>query len=359
MQRICLTILFLIYFLPTQALADDEPITLRHAIIAYHNENYESAYEQMRKYLPLGSPDAAYYLGIFSIEELGTDYDPVKSVGYLRAAKAWRHEGAEGLLAQIEPHLNAEELAAAEAFYQALQAQLVLPIGRARLDTRDVEYRQATRRAQPDYPLHYVRMGIQSWVEVTQVIGKHGRVLASAVLNDPMTDFTRGYRRVERQWRYPAGDDIQYTRVTLVYNIDLNTAESLKAIEDAFNRVLPLAEAGVPEQQMFLAGMARTRDQDGNPYPILESFRPEHWYDRAARGGYPPAQRIMALLYMSETWAEYLIAHDDLTVMTFYGVLLHHLAADETKRARGIELLQLAAAAGDDRAKTILADIEA
>lgn len=339
------------------AAANDEPITLRHAIIDYRDGNYESAYEQMLKYLPLGSPDAAYYLGVFSIEELGTDYDPVKSVGYLRAAKAWRHEGAEDLLVQIEPHLSAEELAAAEAFYTKLQDELIVARSAGWLERRDRESRPARRRAQPEYPPHYGRQGLQTWVNIVQVVGKRGQVLASTVLNEPMTDFTRNYRRVEPQWRYTAGDQIQYTRVILAYHLDLNTAEDLKAIQAAFDRVLPLAEAGVPEQQMFLGGLAMTRDRNNEPYPMLADYRPWVWYDRAARGGYQPAQHFMALNFYSQTWAQYLIDQGDLTVMTFHGAQLYDRAADDAARARGLQLLEQAAAAGDERAAAILADI--
>ncbi|MCH8502271.1 MAG: hypothetical protein LAT77_10230 [Aliidiomarina sp.] len=357
MQRICFTFLFLIYLLPIQALADAEPITLRHAIIDYRDGNYESAYDQMLKYLPLGSPDAAYYLGVFSIEELGTDYDPVKSVGYLRAAKAWRHQSAEDLLVQIEPHLSAEELDAAEAFYTMLKDELIVARSPSWLELRDREYRPARRRAQPEYPPHYDRQGMQTWVNIVQVVSKRGHVLASTVLNEPMTDFTRNYRRVENQFRYPAADQIQYTRVLLDYRLDLNTAEELKVIQASLDRALPLAEAGVPEQQMFLGGLAMTRDRNNEPYPMLADYRPWVWYDRAARGGYQPAQHFMALQFFSQTWAQYLIDQGDLTVMTFYGAQLHNLAADDAERARGLQLLEQAAAAGDERAVAILADI--
>ncbi|MCH8492432.1 MAG: hypothetical protein LAT53_04265 [Idiomarina sp.] len=355
MRRISATFIAIAVFItctnPAQA---NEEITLRQAIQAYGQENYSSAYEQMLDYLPLGSADAAHYLGFLSIDGHGTEYDPVAAMAYFQAAKEWGHAGSAEYIAQIEPHLSAEELAAVAQQVAQLQNQLIVPHSDARFEANEFEQPERLRAVNPRYPDSKLRQGQMPWMNIAQVIGPNGKIIHATRMSSTTNDVFAAYRRVQGRWRYAESERISVRFLHMAFFIYMSTKEEQDTYEKAFNKVYPLAVAGLPEHQMYLADLVRQTDQNGEFFDFMEGIKRIPFLERSARGGYIHAQRIMALHYRRTVWAEYLISKGDLTTATLYGAILYSHAADPEQAQRGAELIRTAAAAGYENAQALL-----
>ncbi|RUO19668.1 hypothetical protein CWE08_09565 [Aliidiomarina iranensis] len=340
---------------PAIAQTDDER-TMRHAIMAYTEKDFSSAFAQMQAYLPLASADAAYYLGLMSIEAQGADYDPVSSLAYLQAASEWNHPDAEHMAQQIEPHLNAEELAQAEAQFAALQNQVEVLLDYERFAEKELPRPERTRARAPRYPRDYAARRMETWLTVMQVVSPEGKVITALPVENVPREFIREYNRVEGAWRYEEVEKPYPLSVRLLFEIETAKDDEYETINDIYEQTLSLAMAGVPEQQMYLTLLASTRGARLEHEGLLQaSDNSRDWLERAARGGYRTAQRYLAIHSSSRVWGEYLVSQGDLTAMAFYGTKLYTFAADPELAAYGEELVREAAAAGNENAKAILA----
>ena len=92
-----------------------------------------------------------------------------------------------------------------------------------------------------------------------------------------MTDFTRNYRRVNPNGRYTGRrpNSVYASPYVRLSNRSEYRRRPEKAIQASFDRVLPLAEAGVPEQQNVFGRLGQDKgDRNNEPYPMLADYRP-------------------------------------------------------------------------------------
>lgn len=333
----------------------DTDRTMRHAVLAYTEHDYTSAFAQMQQYLPLASADAAYYLGLMSINEQGTDYNPVSSLAYLQAAIAWKHPEAHLIADQIEPHLTTKELVRVAEELEALQQQVEVPLNRETFEKLDIERPERTRSRAPGYPRTRAMNREETWLTLMQVVSPEGKVITAMPIEKLPRDFMREYHRIESYWRYEPVEKPYPLSVRLSFSIDKASDDEYELINEVYERSYKLAMAGVPEQQMYLTLLASARggniDHQGLD-EILQNSR--DWLERAARGGYLSAQRYLAIHSQSDVWSDYLISQGDLLTMAFYGLSLYTFAAEPELSSYGEELIRKAAAAGNENAKAIL-----
>lgn len=341
-------------FISSAAIEAEENINLRHAINEFKQENYAEAYEQFLQYLPLGSPDAAYYLAYSNIDELGTEYNPIQALAYFQLANEWGHPTASEYVVQIEPHLTAAEITAANDFAALVKSKLVVPHSSAFFEITDEPLPKRLNARPPRYPREMSVAGIQSWLIMAHIVGPNGRVIFSTPLNSTLRDTMKNYLRIEDQWRYEERESFSFMTLQLDFNMDMSKSDDLKIVKKTFDDVYPLAMIGVPEHLMFLSDLSRRENQHEQEYEFMQNISAVALMERAARGGYIHAQRSLALRWRREVWAEYLINRGDLTTMTLYGALLHGRAKDPQLVKRGAALIKTAADAGYENAAALL-----
>lgn len=318
-------------------------------------ERFEDAHNVFQQLMPLGSADSAYMIGLMLIEERGTEYNPVKSLGYLLAARAWGNEQAQDIIMQIEPHLSAAELAEAN--------QLLLTLSRSvqvAFDVRDLqidaEPPEALDRVQPVLTAEIARANNHGWIEMIVAINTQGRVIAMQPLNLAHRDFLRAVTRALRGWRYAEEDSVSITTVLIDYSIGEAGEGVAVDVLNAYNEALPQASVGVTEQQVYLAGLTQALTRYGSEQ-VSELPEAHYWYERAARNGNLQAQRFLALRYVHPEWAEHLIAKGDLDVMAWHGMRLFTQSENVEQKQRGRELLESAAESGSRIAEDLLEQI--
>lgn len=356
MRRISATLIAIAVFFSgatTLAQANDE-ITLSQAIQAYGQEDYSNAYEEMLNYLHLGSPDAAHYLGFLSIDGHGTEYDPIAALAYFQVAKEWGHPDSEEYIVQIKPHLSSEELGLVAQQVAQLQNQLVVPHSDAYLEVNKIEQPKRLRAVSPRFPYNRRMAGEMPWMNLAQVISPNGNVIFATRMNTAPNDILAAYQRVERRWQYAESENISIRTLQLAFQIHMSVEGERETYQKSFDKVYPLALAGLPEHQMFLSSLLEHKDKNGEYFDFMEGIERIPFMERSARGGYIHAQRTLAIHYRREVWAEYLINKGDLTTATLYGAMLYSRAADPEKVERGAELIRTAAAAGYEKAQTLL-----
>lgn len=336
---------------PTVSAQQTDDFTVGLDLIAV--ERFEDAYEIFQQLMPLGSSDSAYMIGLMLIEERGTEYNPVKSLGYLLAARAWGNEEAEDIIVQIEPHLSAAELAEANQVLLELSRSVQVAFQTRDLQL-DAEPPEALDRVQPVLTADIARANNHGWIEVIIAINTEGRVIAMQPLNLANRDFLRAVTRAFRSWRYAEGDSVSVTSVLLDYSI--GNAEVSVDVLNAYNEALPQAKAGVTEQQVYLGGLtqALVRYESEQVRELPEAL---YWYERAARNGNLQAQRFLALRHVHPEWAEHLIAQGDADVMAWHGMRLFTQSEAAEQKQRGRELMERAAESGSSIAEDLLKNI--
>lgn len=337
----------------TDVRAEQERGTMLEAVSALANQEFAAAYNQFRKFLDLGSPDAAYNLGLLAIEGAGTEYDPVKSLAFFKAAELWGHPGAAAIAAQIEPHLNAEELTEVSAQVAQLQAAVIVPFDAEQWPRRDFQLPAPTRRNAPDYPAQAARQGIQSWLDLLQITAPNGRVITSVPVNTVHPGIFRSFKRTEGSWRFERGEQVLVRAVRLTFSLDDET-QFVQDMKNEYVRVLPLATAGIAQNQFFLANLAALAQDNNYDAPELRSVDVQMWLERAARGGHVQAQRYLAMRYGRKEWADHLIARDDLITQTYYGMQMYTYGGTAEVRAEGERLVRDASSRGEAHAREII-----
>lgn len=323
------------------------------AVTALANQEFSAAYNQFRQFLDLGSPDAAYNLGLLAIEGAGTEYDPVKSLAFFKAAERWGHPGAAAIAEQIEPHLTADELADVRRQVDQLQAAVKIPFEVAQWPRRSMQFPEPTRREVPEYPAQAARDGIQSWLDLLQITAPNGRVITSVPLNTVHPGIFRSFKRSEGRWRYGNADQILLRSLRITFQLD-NEEQFVADMESEFARVLPLATAGIAQNQFFLANLAALAQDMNYASEQLRNVDVKMWLERAARGGHVPAQRYLAMRFGRKEWGEYLIAQDDLITQTYYGFQLYTYGATAELRAEGERLIRDASSRGEAHAREVI-----
>jgi len=333
--------------------AEERRGTMLDAVTALANQDFSTAYNQFRKFLDLGSPDAAYNLGLLAIEGAGTEYDPVRSLGYFKAAEQWGHPHAAEIAAQIEPHLEADEVSEARAFMQQLHSAVIVPFDVEQWPRREVRLPESTRRDVPAYPAQAARQGIQSWLDLLQITAPNGRVITSVPLNTVNPGIFRSFKRSEGRWRYASADQIMVRSLRITFQLG-DEAQFVADMESEFARVLPLATAGIAQNQFFLANLAALAQDMNYASQQLRNVDVQMWLERSARGGHVQAQRYLAMRSGNKEWGEHLIAQDDLITQTYYGFQLYTYGATPELRAEGERLIRDASSRGEAHAREVI-----
>jgi|GEM_PF-2186842 len=340
------------------AAASDEGLTTTDALLYMADEQHEKAYKTFRQFLPFGSQDAAYHLGMLSIEGNGTDYDPIKALGYLYAARDWGSEEATEIIEQIEPHLSDAEREEAERKASDLSDAVIIDH-----DTRgkhldaDKERRKPVERVTPRYPDNLARSGDQGWVYLLLAIDKSGSVVDSISLNNPDKDMERSSQRALRRWEYEKGEAVETATVMLNFEMHANPGGNVGPYNQAYERLLPVAELGRADAQFFMASLLLSSASNFDDFLGADDSS-AGWLSRSAANGYTPAQRSLALANMHDGWARYLIAQGDTETMAWYGARLVTDAEDSTVREEGRTLVEQAAEAGYRPARRLLAALD-
>ena len=340
-------------FMQSQA---NEAQNFTNGLALIQNEQHAKAFDVFATLLPLGSGDAAYLMGMMKIEELGVDYDPVGSLALLKAARAWGARSAADVIAQIEPHLSAEELAQAEQ--QSAQYLDALQISfRNQRFAGEAISREATRRAEPEFPERHIHEGNHGWMDLILGIDSRGRIMAAQPLNNADRWHVRAFNQVAPRWRFEPSDSVSIQTLRFNYSLTPQNEEELIAdIQQGFNNSLQLANAGVTEQQMRLGGLTQYW-LEYEPEAAERLPPAQYWYERAARNGNVLAQRYLAISEAHVEWAEYLIAKGDLDVMVWHGMRLVTETDDAEQQARGKKLIDDAGRAGHQVARDFLRHI--
>ncbi len=333
---------------PTVLAQQTEDFTVGLDLLAL--ERFEDAHTVFQQLMPLGSSDAAYMIGLMLIEERGVEYNPVASLGYLFAARAWGNEQAQEIIEQIEPHLSAAEKAEANQLLVELNRSVQVSFQAEDLNL-DMPPPEAINRPTPRMTSEVALSGNHGWLEVIIGINPEGRIVAMQPLNAADRNFLREAGRAFQRWRYTESENVSITTVSINYTQMSSDAEAdvLSAYNDALNQ----ANAGVTEQQVYLGGLteALVRYESEQVDALPEAF---YWYERAARNGNIQAQRLLALRYVHPAWAEYLITQGDIDVMAWHGMRLLMHAESAEQRERGRELLENAAEAGSSIAEELI-----
>lgn len=315
-------------------------------------EQYENAFAIFQNLMPLGSSDAAYMLGLMSIEERGTEYNPVASLAYLRAARAWGNGQAQAMIEQIEPHLSAAELAEADEYYAKLNSEVAVAFQARDIDL-DSEPPEATSQPNPQISQEIAFAGDYGWLEVIIAISPEGKIVAMQPLNTAHRDFLAASGRAFRDWQYEESEKVSITTLVLDYTMGNPNIDAQADVLEAYNQASRQANVGVTEEQFYVGGLTEALERYGSEQ-VAELPAAFYWYERAARNGNLQAQRFLALRYTHPEWAEHLIAKGDIDVMAWHGTRLLAEASSADERQRGRELLERAAEAGSSVAEDLL-----
>ena len=314
---------------------------LYSAVAATEKKDFERAFELYRELAELGQSNAQENLAVMYVNGEGVKRDNV--LGYAWAAIAKEGGGGEaaaGIIAQLEPHLNAaarSRVAEVQArFGKAALQERLLP---KPYDPEAKPKRVCTVRvpANPDafYPRDAKREGISGSVVVEAMVAPDGSARSVRVWNSfPVGAFDEAGRRVALSNAYKPPIE---NGVAVPCRIRFKVKFGLRDVGDP---------TSLSREQQKLLSDARARAEEGDPRsqlsyglaldmslgPSDKTKRPIEWYVKAAQGGLPAAQYLVGRQLLS--------------------------AADgglEPDHSKGIAWLQMAADAGQSDAQTLLA----
>jgi uncharacterized protein len=321
--------------------APDAKADLHAAEAAADAKDFARAFELFRELAELGHTGAQENLAVMYVNGEGVKRDNV--LGYAWAAIAKEGGGgaaAAGILAQLEPHLNA----AARSRVAEVQAQF----GKAALQERllpkpyvpgTVGKRPCTMRSVVDpntfYPPNAKRQEISGTVLVEARVAPDGRARnVRAVYSLPAGVFDEAGRRVALANTYaPPVDNGVAVACTIRFKVNFSIryesgrAAAITEQPKILSDVRANAEAGDPQSQLNY-GLALEMRSDLN----IDKERPSDWYLKAAQGGIPSAQFLVGRQLIAAAEAG--------------------LEPDDRK---GLTWLQMAADAGQADAQTALA----
>jgi TonB family protein len=304
-------------------------------------KDFARAFELFRELAELGHTSSQENLAVMYVNGEGVKRDNV--LGYAWAAMAKEGGGGEaaaGIIAQLDPHLNA----AARARVAELQAQF----GNAALQERllpktyapdAVGTRPCRMRSVADpnafFPVDLKRRGVSGTVLVEATVAPDGRARNVRALHSvPAGAFNEAGRRVALSNVYtPPVENGVKVACTIRFRVNFS-------VHAAGNGV-----AAGAEQQQILADL-RTKAKAGDPRSQLtygltlqmrtdlniDKERPVDWFLKAAQGGIPSAQYLVGRQLLAAAEAG--------------------LEPDDTK---AVTWLQMAADAGQADAQTSLA----
>jgi TonB family protein len=304
-------------------------------------KDFPRAFELFRELAELGHTRAQENLAVMYVNGEGVKRDNV--LGYAWAALAKEGGGGEaaaGIIAQLDPHMNA----AARARVAELQAQF----GKAALQERllpkpyvpgTVGKRPCGMRSVVDpnafYPVQAKRQEISGTVLVEARVAPDGRARnVRALYSLPAGVFDEAGRRVALANTYsPPVENGVAVACTIRFKVNFSIryesgrTAALTVQPEILSDIRSNAEAGDPRSQLNYGLALETRSELN-----IDKERPADWYLKAAQGGIPTAQFLVG--------RQLIIAAE---------------AGLETDDRKGLTWLQMAADAGQVDAQTVLA----
>jgi TPR repeat protein len=259
---------------------------------AYEKKDFVRSFELYRELAELGRAEAQETLAVMYVNAEGVKRDNVLGYAWARLAlEQGPHEAAQGIVAQLEPHLTD----GARAKIAALQAQL----GKEALQKSllPVERRSAPAKCTMKSPVNpndyysrdLIKRGISGYVLVSTKIWSDGRA------HDPRVEYSVPDQVFEPAGR-AVGLDTGYgahtengvaVPCTIRFKVKFYTQGSAmpEPAKDAIDDMRKAAETGDPRSQLLYAYTLQV-------YPDIETGgdRELRWFLRAAQAGLPVAQ---------------------------------------------------------------------
>lgn len=327
------------------------------------DHEYEASYQQFYELMQLGNGQAAAQLGLMTLNEQGTEYDPVQAWGYFTLASNLGYAEGKDLANQVYTQLSESQQLATSAVLDQLERSILItersslhygsfPQGRANA--------VAVERRTPRYPRRSSERGTIGFVEMRILIDTDGSVAAVHPHFYTHPDFRREAERAVQRWRYEPMNKPRVNLVRLDFAMGREEERSIqpyvKVIEESLwqganagnpsmqtaqglflQRILPLRNQQIDHQQMAehppaLEDITNARNSDQVPVN-WSSF---YWLSLAASAGDRTAQR--ALAHRHQQWREYLIAAGDKDEMAWQAA--EWLTHDDASQQRGLQLYQ-------------------
>lgn len=341
--------------------------------------DYEQAYETFTQLLPLANSEAAVQLGFMTLDEMGTEYEPIRALAYFYVANRWNHPEARELIDQVEPHLDAEEISQARQLVsRILENQKIHETLSARYEsvTLDTVQPQSVERNPPQYPARTFTRYDGGWATARVLVQADGQVNMVDVVQSSSETFTHQVVESLLEWRYEPSNKPTIDVVNFTFSLtdDSSGAVLLRYLQ---NNLWDYARFGSIEHQrelgLYLQILQYQREhrvnfdrdmatadapsldhylngEDGDQWPILWSG--DFWLNSAAQQGDIAAQRALALTHSE--WAEYLILQGDERTQAWRGLTLYTRAKQESDRELGLSMLTALDESDDEMVQAIL-----
>lgn len=344
--------------------------------------NYEQAYQTFSRLLPLANSEAAVQLGFMTLDELGTEYEPIRALAYFYVANRWNHPEARELIDQVEPHLDPEEVSQARQLVsRILENQIIHETLHTRYESVELEALQPrpVERNAPQYPTRTFNRYDGGWATARVLVQPDGQVSMVDVVQSSSETFTRQVVETLPEWSYESSDKpiIDLVNFTFSLTDDSSVAVLLRHVQ---NNLWDIARFGSIEHQrelgLYLQALQYQRGyritfdrdttfanapsfdhflngEDGDQWPLTWSGG--FWLNYAAQQGDIAAQRALALTHSE--WAEYLILQGDERTQAWRGLTLYTRAKQESDREHGLSMLVALNNSEDEMVQAILDQI--
>jgi TonB family protein len=323
--------------LPLSAWAD-----IYAASAAAEKEDFPRAFELYRELAELGHVEAQENLAVMYVNGEGVKRDNVLGFAWAAIAKEnGAGEAASGIVAQLEPHLNAAargRIAEVQArFGKAALHERLLPAPPPAVPIPAAAHScQMKIPANPDnfYPSEAKRQAISGSVLVEATVAPDGHARNARVWNSlPAGVFDEAGRRVALSNVYAAPRENGVAKsCTIRFRVRFRIGNGDAGGDADQRRILAevreKAQAGDPRSQLTYGLLLEMRD-DMN----VAQERPLDWFVRAAQGGLAPAQ--------------YLVGMHTVAAVVWGG---------EKDVRKGLTWMQMAVDAGQPNAQAALAD---
>ena len=320
--------------------------TLNHAFNLHEQAEFEQSYQQFSELMRLGNGRASAQLGLMTLAEEGTGYDPVRAWAYFQHAGDLGFANGYGLAAEVYDQLPAEQQQATSTALGSLSADMQITHRNVRT-FRDPHLKRGEvtpqRRRPPRYPDNLVHRGEVGYTLIALLIDTNGRVAAYESLFSSNPEFARSSVRSLSNWRYepPKVPVLRIVRMDFEMRREGDVREPyIQVIQDltwaratAGNPAFQSAQAVyldyiVPSQRVtpkiqddkFVERAPNADDLDQlKESDIEENGKAErnwplnwtsgYWFQQAAESGEHTAQRILA--HGHDEWESYLIDAGD------------------------------------------------
>ncbi|MCC5880898.1 MAG: TonB family protein [Idiomarina sp.] len=367
---------------PVEFTSTPNTTTLGQAIQSHQAEQFAQSYQEFTELMRLGNGRASTQLGLMTLAEEGTEYDPVKAWAYFQHGGELGFANGASMAEEVFQQLSADQQQAAPAALESLQSQAWVTQRHTRNYRQhdiDVEVPPVKRRRQPRYPEASAYEGEVGFIIARILIDTDGKVAAKDSLFSSNRAFEREAMGAISGWRYepPAAPIRSIIRLTFEMAGDEDKREPyLRVIEEVSWQQ---AIAGSPGHQAMQGAFLDTiapraltqwvqKDTFSDQPPALADYNTieddlvsdhqwplnwtgVYWYEQAAQAGEPHAQRILADNH--DEWEQFLIDRGD--ARTAAWAASRWLLQDEYPqlRAKGMDFIERLQSSDDRVARDV------